>query len=158
LTRQPKWILVATLLVAAACKKGDGLVVVNVSAAPPITGVATLHVSMTVGSTQRTHDITTASSTIDDSGATSFGIDVSADFGSSITVHVDARGSAGSLIATGSGSGSIAAGKQTTINVALVGGVQGVGDMGPMPDLYGVTVCVFDDPNSTFDTNCVFDP
>jgi hypothetical protein len=154
--RQTRVLLLAALLLSAACKKGDGLVVVNVTATPPIMNVASLHVSMTVGATTRTHDITNGPSTVDDSGSTSFGIDVSADFGSSITVQVDARDSSGTVLATGSGSGNITAGKQATITVALVGGVVGAGDMGmaDAPDLYGLTICTFDSPTTNFD-NCV---
>src|SRR5262249_47738183 len=144
-----KLAFLAVLLFTVGCKKGDGLVVVTLTATPTITNIASLHVTMTVGNTNRSHDIAGVSM-IDNSGSTSFGIDVSADYGSSINVQVQALSSSGTRLGSGSGTGSIAPGKQANMRIAISGAVtQGGGDMATAAsnDLAGVPQCTFDNQN-----------
>ena len=130
-------VLSLVALVGTACNKGDGLVYVELTAASPIERVAALHVTMSVGSTERTHDITSLpDNVVDDSARINFGIDVSATYGSSIRVDVEARDGLGATLATGSGTGSITPGKSSTITVSLQA-VAATGTDGGTPDDLG---------------------
>lgn len=131
-----RYALLAAMIAATSCKKGDGVVVVTLTASPPVTGIATLHVDMTVAGIHRTHDLTDVS-TIDETGSTTFGIDVSADIGASITVSVEARDADGSPLAAGSATAPIDGGKESTIAIPLSGSAaasdMGTADLASVP-------------------------
>jgi len=148
-------VLVLCALAAAGCKKGDGLVVVELSANPPVAGVTALRVTMTIGAqTSGPKSITQLpTSSFGAAPTAAFAIDASADVGSMLGVHVDALDGSGATLASGDGSGTIAAGQRTTVSVLLQGAL-------PMHDMAttdggGIRPCRFDDDMSTFD-NCVF--
>jgi hypothetical protein len=165
-------VLAASLLVIG-CNKGDGLVVVKLSASPPITGVTSVDVTMTVRSTQRSHVISNLpTSTI--ASDFSFGIDVAANYGASIEVLVQALDASRHMLASGMGSGSIIAGQTTTIPISLRSSGQPANDMATQTpgdmntadmstadistaDLSGTATCTFDNQNTTL-SNCVFAP
>jgi hypothetical protein len=149
-----KSVLLATALLVLGCKSGDGLIVVSVGASPPVTGVASLHVTMTIGPSVRTHEVTDLpSGTIAAASNTTFGIDATAGSASTMTIQVDARDSMSKTIPSGSQANvAIHGGKRTDVTVTLSGAVQVGPDMGS-PD--GGGPCLFDNAQSTLDT-CVF--
>jgi hypothetical protein len=114
--------LALCILSTVACTSGDGLVVVSLSANPPITGVASLQVTMTVGArVSGPKTVSQLPSGTISSPTAAFAIDVSPGIGSAIDVHVDALDGGGSKIASGDGSGAITAGVRTTVDVVLQG-------------------------------------
>jgi hypothetical protein len=114
-----KLLFIAVLLIGA-CHKGDGAILVAVGATQPVSHVATLHVTMTVGSAVHTHDVSLGAVNIDDAHKPTFGIDVSADLGSMMDLHVDAQDSMGRLLASGARAGiAIAAGRITSATLEL---------------------------------------
>jgi hypothetical protein len=123
-------ILLSVALLIAACQKGDGLVVVTVTAMPAIENVATLHAKSTVGSKSAEFDVPVGStSTLSDAQSFDFGIDVPLKYGGNIRVEIEARDSAGTPLASGVGTGKVSAGRRTEVPVVLGGGAVDMGAM-----------------------------
>jgi hypothetical protein len=138
------------------CTRGDGIIVVTLKAQPAIVDIASLRVDLTVGSAHRQHSVDGISA-IDDTGAASFGIDVSADFGSTIAISIEALDSSGLPLGMGTATAPIRPGKASAITVSLSRSVGVNDDMGPSPDLAGSPNCSFDEPTQTFD-HCLLGP
>lgn len=116
------WALSIVLLLSADCsKKGDGIVVVTVTAAPDLTNVASLHGRATAGAKTVMFDFNIpAPNTIPP--AQTFGIDVPTSLSGVVAVHIDARDSSGAVLASGDGSTTLSAGKRVDISISLGGG------------------------------------
>jgi hypothetical protein len=141
-----KIVVLAAALALLGCKKGDGVIVVAVGANPPVTNVASLHVTMTVGKTTKTRDVTPPSTTIANASDTTFYVDVAAAIGAAMDLQVDANDSAGHLLATGGAKGiAIVGGKRSDVMITLTA----TATTG--------SVCLFENPGSTFD-HCFFAP
>jgi hypothetical protein len=117
-------LLIAAMLLGAACRKSEGVIVVTLEATPAVANVATLHVTMTIARTTHTHDVAPPSSTVGGPQPTTFAIDAPAGAGTTMTIKVDARDAGGALLASGSQAGvAIAAGKRTDVTITLASAV-----------------------------------
>jgi hypothetical protein len=111
-------ILCAAVLSAAGCRKGEGLVTVELSATQSITGVTSLSVTRTDESAAAQTISSLPTSTIGTSPAPFFGVDVSADSTSTLALHIVAfRGA--DMVASGNGSAAVHGGKSASMNVKL---------------------------------------
>lgn len=112
----------------AGCNKGDGLVVVTVGSVTPITGIATLSASISVGGQTRNFPVPTGGS-FDVPPSKTFGVAVPHGMSGPCSVHVDAFDGNGALIGSGDGDTTLGAGARADIDIDLSGGVVG-GDGG----------------------------
>ncbi len=115
--------LVAGILLFCGCQAADGLVVVELGADPPVSGVASLEVTMAVGTKMSGPKPITQlpSSSFSMPPTAAFAIDASVDSGSMLRVHVDAFSGAGEKLAAGDGAGTIASRQSATLTVILSG-------------------------------------
>jgi len=138
-------LLLAATALASACQR-DALVVVEVGAVTPLSGIASLHVRGTVGSTTREHDVgPVPGGQLPGPSPFTFGMYVACGLGDSVMLRVEAHGSGGELLGSGLGSAAVRCGARSDATVTLQPGDVG-GDGGP---------CVFD--TSAFD-HCTFAP
>jgi hypothetical protein len=120
-------------LLAAGCTsgKGDSLVVVTVDAVPALTNVALLHTESTVGTAKTTRDVGADKAPFSIGGGapkTDFAVQVASSLMGTFTIHVEARDSAGNVMAQGDGMTTLAPGKRKDIAITL--GAQMVPDGG----------------------------
>jgi hypothetical protein len=118
-----RYILVAglTLLFAPGCKKGDGAVLVNVSAQPPLPQtVAALQVTITIGANTRQYEQKLDDAPASIPPARSFGIVASQDLGDTVIVKVQAIDAAKLPVGpSGEGSAPLRGGSQSTLDLVL---------------------------------------
>jgi hypothetical protein len=108
------------LLAVAGCKKGDGVVVVNVDAVPALAGVSSLAVHATVGANVKDLSVPIAGAPVSIPPARSFGIIVSQDLGDTIVIHVQALDASNSPVGpAGEVSASIRGGERTDVALTL---------------------------------------
>jgi hypothetical protein len=148
---QRRLALLFLLLLPAACKKADGLVLVNVTAVPPLTGVTSLFVTVTVTASAKMStpaQVPLSGSTISDMSPVNFALQLPPAVVGDFTVNVVASGAGGTL-ATGGVTGHVDAGKTTDppLQIVLGGGANlDGGDDGPT-DLAGADLTL--EPPST---------
>lgn len=152
-------VVAALALVAAGCSnQTDSLVVVDVNADAPLTGVASLAVTATAGKTVSfTINPPAGVSEIDINPSTqTFGIDLPKGITGSIHVHVDAIAGDTSVMASGEADTNIKAGRRADLPLMLIstnpesdmGNDLGGGpDMAPMP---GAPVLMIDRTKQAF--------
>lgn len=107
----------AALLLLAACKSGDGAIVVTVAADPSLTSVARLSATVTGAGRTRTFDVTPLPATTIPPQPT-FAITASAHVGA-LHIHLDAFNASATWIASGDGSATPVAGGRTAVTIAL---------------------------------------
>jgi hypothetical protein len=135
------------MALASACQR-DALVVVAVSAATQISGIAALHVSGTVGSTTREHDVAPVPGgqlPLAGPAPFTFGMYVTCGLGGAVMLKVEARDNGGQLLGSGLGTAPVRCGARSDAAVTLQPG-NVISSGGP---------CVFD--TGTFE-NCTFGP
>jgi hypothetical protein len=103
----------------AGCTAHDSLVVVSVSASPPLGGISYIHAVANAGGKSMTYDIGKGASTFSLPPAKSFAFDVTTVSGGSFTVTVEARDSKGDALASGSGAVTLAPGATRDIDITL---------------------------------------
>ena len=116
------------LLLAAGCGKADSLVVVSVSSATQLDGVARLHVLASISGAASSQFDVRPGAPFSIPPAKTFGIQVPSQYGGTMTLNIDAYDGSDTLLASGTQSVSIAAGRSTDAGVVLGGG--GPSDMG----------------------------
>ncbi len=129
-------LAIASLLLAG-CKSSDSLVVVGVTSATQLDGVARLHVVAAVaGSASSQFDIRPGG-TFSIPPRKSFGIQLAPSYRGTIAVAVDALDASDKVLASGSQSTQIAAGHSSSLELMLGGTVadMGGGDAGSGPVL-----------------------
>lgn len=139
--RRAAWLAAALLL--AACGNGPSLVVVTVSATAPLDGVAALAVQVSAGGRTSSFPIDAPGGSLAlDPGTQTFGIDLPKGMTGAIGVTVDANDAAGTVVASGNGTGSIKPGGRADVAVELAVAVQDPFDLagGGTPDDLGVGV------------------
>ncbi len=109
--------LLPLLLLAAACGKGDGLVVVTLDSTAQLAGITRFAVTATVGTTTRTFDVTPPAA-VSIPPTFDFGIRVPPKLGKSIDLTVVANAGTTKL-AEVRGFGDVAAGKRTTATLVF---------------------------------------
>lgn len=126
------------LLCAGGCSKGNGLVVVSVSAdaTAPLHGITALQSTATIGAQTRSFAVPT-SGPFDLPPARTFGIDVPSSLSGPMMVHLEARGAGGALIGVGDGTVGVSAGSRADLAIVLNANGAGGGDMAVGPDLSG---------------------
>ncbi len=126
--------LVVALALAVGCAKGSGTVVLDVSAVPPLTGVATLSGTVAVGSRTVPINVTLTDGpvAIDSGHIRTLAIVVPLSLGDQLTATLEASDSNGITLGTGMGTKIVLAGKRVDLSITL--GPLTILDMG-VPDL-----------------------
>ncbi|HZS40559.1 MAG TPA: NHL repeat-containing protein [Polyangia bacterium] len=110
--------LAAFALALAACSARGSLVIVDVEAAPPLTGVARVHATVTALGATRDYDLPPPAPI---ATPFTFGIDLPPDARGPIAVHVACLDAAGAPLGAGDGAGTIAPGDASGVTVTLGG-------------------------------------
>ncbi|MCU1280039.1 MAG: hypothetical protein JWM53_3585 [bacterium] len=122
-------VCAALALTGCTSKASMSLVVVSVDADAPLADIATLHARVTVGDQSREFDVhPTGGAALSVPPAQSFGIEIPRTMTGTLSVHVEARDSNGTVTAAGDGSGPIRPGARADISVQLA--ANGLGDLG----------------------------
>lgn len=114
--------LLGSMLLLFGCKKGDGIVVVTVSASPPLGGIASLQGMAHAGTRTVSFNVPLPSN--GGAGTTlppdqTFGIDIPSSLAGTVTVDLDAVGVTGGTLASAEGSTTVAAGGRADMTLTF---------------------------------------
>lgn len=115
-------VLLAALSAVAGCNKGQGVVVVTVTADPAISNVATLHAHAQAGSRTVEFDVPAgvgAATRVSIPPSLTFAIVVPLSVGASLSVTVTAKDGTGSTLASGTAQTAVRAGSRGDVTVTL---------------------------------------
>jgi cysteine-rich repeat protein len=107
----------------AGCGKADGIVVVSVTADPPLSEISALHTQLTVGTHSQTIDVLpVGEAAISLPPAHTFGVAVPPSLGRTLHVAVEARDSAGQSLGSASGDAPIHSdGSRSDLTLTILG-------------------------------------
>ena len=135
-------ILLVALL-AVGCSSGISLVVVEVSAATPLDGIAGLSVQATAGGRDANFTVKAPSGSFSIGPSTqTFGIDLPKGLSGPINVAVDAVDETGSILASGAGSATIKPGSRVDLPLELMVAHGPAPDMSDLSDIAGADLAL----------------
>lgn len=130
-------LLLGAGALAANCSQSDTVLLVHVTAsAAPVDGIQQLHTTIRVGGQTRVIDVPDAPAAI--ALPTSFTVQLARSFSGDLSVHVDARDAASTIIASGTQTVSpLQVGQQNEITIDLAPGAAPDAGMDGLPDTTG---------------------
>lgn len=122
------WLIIVAATLSA-CAQNNSLVVVEVTAMPPLDGIATLRGTASLAGKTAMFDVPIGNAPISLPPARTFGVQVPLALSGTMHVHIEASTSDGTLIASSDGDVPIKPGKRADLPLSLGAGMPGSNDM-----------------------------